>query len=56
MSAEYMAEKVMDALADTGVDDLDNWAEENVRTGGFFFDLTHKGRHYQIEVTEVTGR
>ena len=36
--------------------DVYNYAEENARSGGYWFTLTHCGKHYEIEVTEVTQR
>jgi hypothetical protein len=55
VSAEYLAEKIAEMIQD------DTWAqeisdvEEDVRSGGAFFDLTTKGRHYEVVVTEWRG-
>ena len=55
MSAEYVAEKIAEMITD------DDWAleidepTEDVKSGGFFFDMTVKGRHYEVLVTEFNG-
>jgi len=55
MSAEYAAEKIIDLLHDSEwVTDIDE-PTEDMRTGGFFFDFTTKGRHYEVLVTEFNG-
>jgi hypothetical protein len=51
MSAEYVAEKISELIAD------DEWATEvdepiGNPAGGWFFDLTVKGKHYEVLVTE----
>lgn len=55
MSAEYVAEKISDLISD------DEWATdvdeptEDAKSGGFFFDMTVKGRHYEVLVVEFYG-
>jgi hypothetical protein len=55
MSAEHVAEKINELITD------DEWATEvdepieDVKSGGYFFDLTVKGKHYEVLVTEWVG-
>lgn len=57
MSAEYIADKLIDYFIDDLGADCDTEPTENVLdTGGYFFTLTYRGRHYEISVTEVTAR
>lgn len=59
MSAEFMAHRLLELIADNTPDDdraVDVWPEENVRSGGYWFTFTYRGKHYEAEVTEVTSR
>jgi hypothetical protein len=54
MSAEYAAEKLLDAVAESiAIDALDDEVTQDMRSGGYFFDFTAKGRTYQVLVQEV---
>lgn len=57
MSAEYVADLILDLVSEHDAEsETDDYTDENVRSGGYWFTLTRRGRHYEVEVTEVTQR
>lgn len=54
MNAEHAAAQIVDALADASID-VDGEITEDMRTGGFFFDLRLDGRSYEVLVVEFVG-
>ena len=52
MSAEYVADRLMDSLPN-GFDLNDSEPCEDLRTGGFFFDIEVEGKEYEVLVVEV---
>lgn len=52
MSAEHVAEMLAEAAAEWA-SHVDGEATEDVRSGGFFFELKFSARHYEVLVVEV---
>ena len=54
MSAAYAAERIVQAI-ENGIPDAEFgvYPVEDMRTGGFFFDVEIKGRNYEVLVQEV---
>lgn len=53
MSAEYAAERIADLIHDNLTELVDD-PMEDARSGGYFFDVTLKGKTYEVLVQKVT--